>query len=115
MFHSVPASELHLQTKKTDTRLLSLLKESLTEADFILAGYADDEGIQNNSGRPGARLGPNKIREHLYKMTPPVFNPEKADIKLYDLGNIDLKMDLASRHEIAVSELQKKLQPHQKL
>ncbi len=76
--------------------LENISKEKLK---FIIAGYADDEGIRNNSGRLGAHLAPMKIREHFYKMTPPSF----IDFEIADIGDLDPSLcELSSRHEKVV-------------
>ncbi len=72
--------------------------ESSSLKKFIIAGYPDDEGIQNNSGRLGARLAPPKIREFFYKMTPAF----EIDFELRDLGDLDTSLgSLSERHEKA--------------
>ncbi len=56
--------------------------------NICLWGCPDDLGVTRNHGRAGARGGPDSIRKHLYKMTPPMnFAWEKA-IELYDAGNL---------------------------
>ena len=63
---------------------------------FLIAGYPDDEGIKNNSGRLGAHLAPAKIREFFYKMTPAY----EMNFELYDLGDLDPNQgELRERHE----------------
>ena len=67
-----------------------------------LLGYPDDEGISLNGGRPGAHLGPDSIRQFLFRMTPP---PQKSrDLPLFDLGNLNIKdLSLEERHLSAQS------------
>lgn len=118
MFEVISLEALNLNTTKKDLRVQSYLNlEHQEAADFILAGYPDDEGIKNNSGRPGASLGPNAIREFLFKMTPPAFrNPDTALPILFDLGNLKTSdTDLASRHEVAISTLDQTLTKNQRL
>lgn len=76
------------------------IEQSLSSNNnFIIAGYADDEGIKNNSGRIGARLAPAKIREFFYKMTP---GPQSEQIHIFDIGDLDPAVcPLAERHEKA--------------
>jgi formiminoglutamase len=64
---------------------------------WVLLGYPDDEGISLNGGRPGAKLAPDMIRTHFYKMTPSVLAPQKHTLR--DLGNLSLDVPLADRHE----------------
>ncbi len=110
-------------TKSQDKRLgewahssdASFFKESslslqLQNKNIAIAGYPDDEGIKNNSGRLGASLAPAKIREYFYKMTPPYYydldfeNPENNSYTLIDVGDLDPTLaGLKERHEFASS------------
>ena len=67
------------------------------QADLIIWGYPDDEGIALNGGRPGAHKAPEQIRKIFYKMTP---NAEVTYLpKIVDYGNITKKLSLADRHK----------------
>ena len=81
--------------------------ENLNTPGYALLGYPDDEGIKLNGGRIGAAQAPAKIREYLYKMTPPfsISEGELSNFKLQlsDLGDINTQPDLASRHQNAKS------------
>ena len=52
---------------------------------FAILGYACDEGVRRNLGRPGAAKGPNAIRTQLGKLANHL--PDK--ISFLDLGNVD--------------------------
>ena len=52
--------------------------------NFGLVGFACDEGVRRNHGRPGAVNGPNAFREIFAKL--PANIPE--DWKFYDIGDI---------------------------
>jgi len=69
-------------------------------ADVVVLGYPDDRGVDRNGGRIGASEGPDEIRKHLYKMTPP---PERLlDFRIWDFGNLaSWSMDLLEAHEVA--------------
>lgn len=114
MFEKVNIEDLNLKTTKSDTRLSSYLLDSIESSHFVLSGFPDDEGIKNNGGRPGAALAPNRIREFLYKMTPPAFS-QASLINLHDIGNLKTNSDLATRHEQAVSILTNALLQHKNL
>jgi formiminoglutamase len=79
-----------------------------TERNFILSGYADDEGIRLNGGRVGAALAPDRIRKYFYKMTPHL-NLE-SQFKIFDRGNLDTSVTLASRHELVRARIAKALE-----
>lgn len=74
--------------------------EEVSSSAFVITGYPDDEGISKNGGRIGAAEAPDRIRNYLYRMTPPAFATGKPTI--YDLGNLKPEgRDLAKRHDIA--------------
>lgn len=86
---------------QTDQRLGDLVKAHLSDlstadAQLLIWGYPDDDGIALNGGRPGAHKAPEQIRKFFYKMTP------HADIALkpniLDCGNISKSLSLADRH-----------------
>src|SRR5882724_4090090 len=60
---------------------------------IVVGGYPDDEGIKNNSGRPGANNGPESIRRFLYRMAQTDSRP------LYDFGDLLIHAPLPVRHE----------------
>ncbi|MBT8237603.1 MAG: formimidoylglutamase [Croceitalea sp.] len=66
--------------------------EMETEKQFVLLGYACDEGVKRNHGRVGAEVGPLEIRKQLGKM-PNHLNEDKLLIDAGDLfcpyGNME--------------------------
>ena len=56
---------------------------NISPNDFVLHGFAVDEGVKRNSGRVGAKDAPDVIRKSMANF--PVINPEFA---LKDFGNI---------------------------
>lgn len=61
-------------------------------------GYQDDEGIDLNGGRVGARFAPPQIRKPLYKMTPLLdFRQGRRCVDLGDL--LPGELSIAERHE----------------
>jgi formiminoglutamase len=79
-----------------DLRLGELKVLALNAAKAVLVGYPDDEGIQLNSGRPGASLAPEEIRKILFRMTPGFESQMQKFI--FDRGPIDLQQPLEKRH-----------------
>jgi len=61
---------------------------SFDEAEFVILGVPFD---RTTSFRPGARAGPNAIREASYNFEPYVFEHDVllTDIKIHDAGNIE--------------------------
>ena len=56
---------------------------SISPNDFVLHGFAIDEGVKRNKGRAGAKDAPDIIRKNMSNF--PVVNPE---FSLKDFGNI---------------------------
>lgn len=56
---------------------------NISENDFILHGFAVDEGVKRNKGRVGAKDAPDIIRKNMSNF--PVISPE---FSLKDFGNI---------------------------
>ena len=48
---------------------------------IVVAGFACDEGVRRNQGRPGARLGPDSLRRQLAKL------PYRVGADFFDAGN----------------------------
>ncbi len=68
---------------------------------FAIVGYPDDEGIELNGGRAGAKLAPDTIRKIFYKMTPP-HDWKKNFPFLFDIGNVPDLPSLNARHATAL-------------
>lgn len=64
-------------------------------SDLVLLGLPQDEGVQRNQGRVGARKAPDAIRTYLYRMVA----LHHARINLFDLGNTRLESTLEATHE----------------
>lgn len=80
-----------------------LVKPTQKQTHFSLVGYPDHEGIQLNGGRIGSAGAPDKIREFLYKMTPPLMEQALEQLSFSDLGNIEIhNTSLEERHKLAL-------------
>lgn len=78
-------------------------QQSHTDTGFCILGYACDEGIKRNSGRSGAKSGPEAIRAMLGSL--PIHDAESFQI--YDAGNIICRRN---KLEATQLELNKKVQ-----
>lgn len=58
--------------------------DGISENNFVLQGFAVDEGVKRNKGRVGAAEAPDIIRKNLCN-----FPVVQADFKLLDFGNVD--------------------------
>lgn len=103
--------------------LMDLLQsKQLKTPTVALLGYPDDSGIQLNGGRIGASLAPNRIRNFLYRMTPPAFlelpqeNPD-VNFPIVDLGNVHAgeTCALGGRHDFARETVREVLRTGAKL
>lgn len=107
--HPIDKHLLFTKNDKEDPRLGECVQqlphgdlhlERVTDYDFAIIGYPDDEGIALNGGRPGAQAAPREIRTFLYKMTPHLTATKLP--RILDLGNVvDKEKPLAQRHEKA--------------
>jgi formiminoglutamase len=92
-----------------DPRLGEWVKPLNAETDLskgkvhkiALLGCADDQGVTLNRGRAGAKEGPDSIRKHLYKMTPPMDLLWEKTIALYDFGNLIAADEIIETHRRA--------------
>ncbi|MEG0926482.1 formimidoylglutamase [Chryseobacterium sp.] len=69
-------------------RLFQRVKEehnydNISTSDFVLHGFAVDEGVRRNKGRQGAKEAPDVIRKNMSNF--PVILP---DFRLLDFGNV---------------------------
>ena len=82
---------------KNDPRLGEIVsrdEEHYANADIVILGCPQDEGVRRNNGRAGAAAAPGAIREQFYKLTP--FNIKK---KIFDLGDVMIGDSLEKTHE----------------
>ena len=72
---AVPALRWH--------QVVAQLDEQSEPGSKVLLGFACDEGVKRNKGRPGAVDGPEAIRKSLANLS------FQSDRSVYDAGNID--------------------------
>lgn len=69
--------------------------DKISTKDFVLHGFAVDEGVRRNKGRTGAKDAPDIIRKNMANF--PVI---QSDFRLLDFGNIDCEdQDLETSQE----------------
>ncbi|NIS17399.1 MAG: formimidoylglutamase [candidate division Zixibacteria bacterium] len=70
--------------------------ENYADADFVLLGCPQDEGVRRNKGKVGAKDGPAAIRRSLYKFSV----PEKVGYcEIFDLGDTIVDGSLEEIHD----------------
>ncbi len=77
----------HEIIRSIDLDIEQLLPLGIDEKGIVLMGFACDEGVKRNNGRPGAAGGPDAIRQMMCNL--PVHF--KRGISLLDGGNISCK------------------------
>ncbi len=75
---------------------------------LVIFGSPDDQGVILNRGRAGARLGPDCIRKHFFKMTPHMSSDWSKKIALLDFGNCIPRDSIRETHRRSY-ELTKKV------
>ena len=96
-----PSSELFGKSPDSDDRkmgdLVSGEAADYDDAEIVIIGCPQDEGVRRNNGRIGAAAAPDKIRQLLYQLTSP---PDLTSGRVVDLGNIKIADTLEETHEI---------------
>jgi formiminoglutamase len=69
------------------------------EANLVLLGCPQDEGVRRNQGRPGAGRAPDEIRRCFYRLA--VANLlDRSNQRLFDLGNTIIQPTLEDTHRV---------------
>lgn len=102
-----PKSALFFKGRPGDPRLGDFTSfvpsDSLVKSKkptITLLGAPDDLGVRLNRGRPGAKEGPDGVRESFYKFAAPG-DPNFEKIRLLDAGNITVLDDIIKNHSLA--------------
>jgi formiminoglutamase len=67
------------------------------DANIVLLGCPQDEGVRRNGGRPGAQAAPREIRRCLYRLSN---NGLPAGLRLFDLGDTVILPALEETHAL---------------
>ena len=83
---------------KNDVRLGEMIKrdeQDYESSQIVILGIPQDEGVQRNKGRKGAKDAPDNIRAQFYKLAV----SEKINSKnIFDLGNVNINNSLEETH-----------------
>ncbi len=63
-------------------------------ADIVILGNPQDDGVIRSGGRPGASSAPAAIRDQFYRLT--TFNVRK---RVFDLGDVHIESSLEGTHD----------------
>ncbi|GAB4330056.1 MAG: formimidoylglutamase [Phototrophicales bacterium] len=97
-----------------DIRLGELISFDPTDyerAKVIILGCPQDEGVQRNQGRVGARYAPDAIRRAFYRLSPLGIHPEI----IFDIGDTRVQTTLEETHAIHQQVVQQIIQDNKKL
>lgn len=89
---------LYHRNDLNDVRLGELVQTDphfYQQAEVVLLGCPQDDGVRRNQGRLGARLAPDAIRRCFYRLTPGMIPPHKV----FDLGNTIIQTTLEETHD----------------
>jgi hypothetical protein len=75
------------------------------EADIVIVGCPQDEGVRRNNGRVGAALAPSAVRRQFYKLTP--FGIKR---RIFDLGDVKVGASLEETHDTHCTVVKRILQ-----
>lgn len=99
------------ETDLNDTRLGEIVqKTKYDEANVVILGYPEDEGITRCGGREGARLAPDAIREQFYQLT-----PFGIHAKVCDLGDVNAGGSFDETHDAHTEIVSKILRDGKKI
>lgn len=97
---NTPSSDIfYKRNDPNDVRLGETVQtdpESYAEANVVILGCPQDEGVRRNKGRIGAAQAPDEIRRTLYKFVP----PDNDTLRLFDAGNTIIQETLEETHTI---------------
>ena len=99
------------ETDVNDVRLGEIVQNTkYEEANVVILGYPQDEGVRLCGGREGARLAPDAIREQFYQLT-----PFGIHAKACDLGNVNVAGSLDETHDAHAEIVSKILRDGKKI
>ena len=96
---------------RNDVRLGEIVPNTnYADANIVIVGCPNDEGVRRSGGRAGAALAPDAIREQFYKLT-----PFGIAVKICDLGNLASQNSLEESHENLKNVVKKILEDGKKI
>lgn len=98
---------------KNDVRLGEIVStkiEDYADAEIIILGCPQDEGVRRNGGRTGAALAPDAIRAQFYKLT-----NFGIEAKIFDLGDTIIQNTLEGTHDIQTKVVKQILNDDKKI
>lgn len=75
--------------------IVSAERKDYEASEIVILGCPQDEGVERNNGRPGARFAPDQIRRQFYKLT-----NFGISAKIFDAGNTLIQETLEETHDV---------------
>ncbi len=109
--HLIPADEslFFSRNDENDLRLGDIVfrkSDDYADAQVVLVGCPQDEGVRRNLGRTGARRAPAEVRRALYRF--PVSEAHE-NLRLFDAGDVRIATTLEETHERLFESVQEML------
>ena len=106
-----PSEKLFFRSDdRNDPRLGEIVPQvKYEDADIVIVGCPQDEGVKRNGGREGAALAPDLIREQFYKLT-----PFGITARVCDLGNTKIADSLEQTHDAHTANVKQILEDGKK-
>jgi formiminoglutamase len=100
LLEPVDTELLYSRRDANDPRLGDVVSQDwdagYAEANVVVLGCPQDEGVRRNKGRPGARLAPAEIRRAIYRYA---VSEAHEHLRLFDAGNVTIEPSLEETHE----------------
>lgn len=90
--------------------IVSSNSEDYKNAEVVILGCPQDEGVARNKGRTGAALAPDAIRSQFYRLT-----PFGIAVRIFDLGDVVIQNILEATHDLHIQIVEQVLRDEKRL
>lgn len=111
---AAPDEVFYQRNDPNDIRLGEVVQTdvaSYEEANVVILGCPQDEGVRRNKGRVGAAQAPTEIRRALYRLVV----LETQQLKLFDIGDTIIQATLEETHKLHSDIVQQIIQDGKQL
>lgn len=108
---SVDEKIFYKKNDRNDVRLGEIVPQTkYDDANIVIVGCPQDEGVKLSGGREGSALAPDAIRKQFYELT-----SFGISVKVCDLGNVIFNNSLAETHDLLKQVIEAVLKDGKKL